>query len=380
MSEFSIFKRKGRKGVTLQYRDLSGKLKQRSFRTRSLAQDEALRLHQTPDPGDREETVRDYATRWLVRVQPGLRSGSYEMYRWAIKNHVTPMLGDLKLVHLRQAHIKDFLSGKLKGGLEKKSVRNIKQALHACLAEAADDKLIATNPASFRKGSMKWLQTSKSERKPKVKAFDAAQLRLLLATATDALPQYATLLRTMAMTGLRLGEALALQWDDFDWKRRTVTVSRGFTRGRIEPTKSGDERTVDLPAGPVEELRGLDVEAKRRAFAAGAPRAPWVFPSRVGTPIDHGYVEKGFKRVLKVAGLPPHFTPHCLRHTYACLQLTAGVSIYYVQRMLGHATIQMTVDLYGHWLPAGNQRAADGLESAVRGATDNLLTADLEAE
>src|SRR5215510_5368788 len=59
---------------------------------------------------------------------------------------------------------------------------------------------------------------------------------------------------------------------------------------------------------------------------------------------------------------PRHFTPHCLRHTYASLLLQQGESPAYVQRMLGHASIQLTVDTYGRWLPLGNKAAVDRLD------------------
>jgi len=66
--------------------------------------------------------------------------------------------------------------------------------------------------------------------------------------------------------------------------------------------------------------------------------------------------------VIRDAGLPPHFTPHCLRHTFASLLLQQGESPAYVQRQLGHASIQLTVDTYGKWLPMGNKAAVNRLD------------------
>ena len=73
-------------------------------------------------------------------------------------------------------------------------------------------------------------------------------------------------------------------------------------------------------------------------------------------------------RVLKKANLPAHFTPHCLRHTYASLLPQQGESIVYVQRQLGHASIQLTVDTYGKWLPMGNKAAVDRLDYVTSGS------------
>jgi len=69
-----------------------------------------------------------------------------------------------------------------------------------------------------------------------------------------------------------------------------------------------------------------------------------------------------FVRLLKRAKLPNHFTPHSLRHTFASQLLQQGESPAYVQRQLGHASIKLTVDTYGKWLPMGNKAAVDGLD------------------
>ena len=83
-------------------------------------------------------------------------------------------------------------------------------------------------------------------------------------------------------------------------------------------------------------------------------------------PLDTTNADKAFKRILKDAELPLHFTPHCLRHTFASLLLQQGESPAYVQRQLGHASIQLTVDTYGRWLPMGNKAAVDSSTTRLR--------------
>ena len=79
-------------------------------------------------------------------------------------------------------------------------------------------------------------------------------------------------------------------------------------------------------------------------------------------PYDLAFVQRAFKRAVKAAKLPAHFTPYCLRHTYASLLLQAGESPVYVQRQFGHASNKRTVDTYGKWLPMGNKAAVDRLD------------------
>src|SRR5260370_34794698 len=97
-----------------------------------------------------------------------------------------------------------------------------------------------------------------------------------------------------------------------------------------------------------------------------------MFPSLEGTPLDRANVEKAFKRALKKAGPPLHFTPHSLRHSFASLLLQQGESPAYVQRQLGHASIKLTVDTYGKWLPLGNLAEADKLGEAPQ-PTENAV-------
>jgi len=77
----------------------------------------------------------------------------------------------------------------------------------------------------------------------------------------------------------------------------------------------------------------------------------WVFCGESGTHLDGSRVRKVFAKILKVSGLPGHFPPHSLRHTFASLLLQQGESPQYVQEQLGHSSITLTVDLYGRWLP-----------------------------
>ncbi len=78
-------------------------------------------------------------------------------------------------------------------------------------------------------------------------------------------------------------------------------------------------------------------------------------------------IQRAFLRALKAGGLPTHFTPHCLQHTFASILLSDGVSPAYVQRMLGHSSIRLTVDLYGRWLPMANKAAVDRLDEGSAG-------------
>ena len=85
------------------------------------------------------------------------------------------------------------------------------------------------------------------------------------------------------------------------------------------------------------------------------------------------------RKVLIAAGLPLHFSPHCLRHTYASLMLQQGESLTYVQRQLGHASINLTADTYGKWLPLGNKAAVDRLDATSLAESGSKVVAEYRA-
>jgi len=140
-------------------------------------------------------------------------------------------------------------------------------------------------------------------------------------------------------------------------------VARAFSHGRIDTPKSGHGRTVDMSRQLEAVLRHLHTERKAETLRRGWREMPaWVFCTTRGTMLNKGNVRRVFVRLLKRATLPLHFSPHCLRHTFASLLLQQGESPVYVQRQLGHASIKLTVDTYGKWLPMGNKAAVDRLD------------------
>jgi len=101
-----------------------------------------------------------------------------------------------------------------------------------------------------------------------------------------------------------------------------------------------------------------------------------MFVTKKGTPVDPANLRHAMLRVLKSAKLPLHFTPHCLRHTYASILLADGVSPVYVQEQLGHATIELTVSTYGRWLKKKAPGALDRLDCAIDLESGSKVVAD----
>jgi integrase len=157
--------------------------------------------------------------------------------------------------------------------------------------------------------------------------MDADQLAALLEAARARPETYAALV-VMAMTGLRLGEAGALRWEDVDWKAVRIRVVRQLS-GALKTQES--EREVDAPPALLDLLRALRAERRQAAFREGREPSPWLLfenlderpTRRQETRIGH-QLRRDMDRALRAAQLPESFTPHSLRHTYASRLISDG--------------------------------------------------------
>lgn len=344
------------------WRDQAGVRRWRTFDTKREAEDfldiERPKSRQWLQPTlASQSTLGEYVTHWLSLIANTIKPRTVCGYRVLLEQHVIPLFGSTPLRQLPRGRIKSFLASKLDTGLSSNTVRNIYAVLRTVLRSAVDDGLLATNPADALGRHLR-LVTPVATRQEMIKAMTAEQRSLFLQTAQQE-PRWFPLLLTLAGTGMRLGEVLALQWQDFHPESRTLRIDRAFSKGMLQAPKSGHGRTVDVSQRLVETLK---------VYPKGKT-APWIFQTRNGAPIQPGNVWRAMSRILKAAGLPDHFSPHSLRHTYASLMLQAGESPAYVQRQLGHASIQLTVDTYGKWLPMSNQGAVDRLDGSNMVAT-----------
>jgi integrase len=174
----------------------------------------------------------------------------------------------------------------------------------------------------------------------------------------------------LATTGLRLGEALGLTWEDVDFKQGKLAVRRALQRQRgiglvlVEPKTAHSRRTVYLAPGSLEVLTDhRRVQAQERLMAGSSWNSTHnlVFSTTDGRPIEGGRVSWAFHRALRVAGLP-RIRIHDLRHTAATQLLERGVHPKVVQEMLGHSTITLTLDTYSHVVPGLHAEVAQHMQ------------------
>jgi integrase len=321
--------------------------------------------------------MSDYAEHWQRLITHTVKPRTLARYMEILRLHVLPQFGKVRVRDMDRGRIKLFLTNKLATGLRPRTVHHIQAVLQTMLNAAIEDGVIASNPAA-RFGRALKLNLSRAATQEKIKAMTHSQRHLFLTTALRVAPRYHPVFFALAGTGMRLGEALALQPADADYSGKTIRILRAFSEdGSLETPKSGHGRTVDLSDDLVAALRAHDRTRKLDALRYGwAAVPPWMFVTRAGTPFNPANVRRAMLRVLKAAGLPQHFTPHCLRHTYASLLLADGISPVYVQEQLGHATIELTVSTYGRWLKKRAPGALNRLDRAANVESGSKVVAD----
>jgi integrase len=310
-------------------------------------------------------TLGEYLDRWLSDAVRGtVRESTYSRDKYLVTNHVKPSIGRVKLKNLNARLLQSLYRERLDSGLSGSTVQKIHHVLHKALTQAMRWELIPRNPAD----SVKAPTPTPKEMHP-LSVLEARQL--LEAARGDRLEA----LYVLAIhTGMRRGELLALKWADVDLDLATVRVRRTLTRGEDgrgyvvgAATKSGKGRHVRLTPSAVEALkRHRARQAKENLKVGGLYRdQDLVFAGEGGNPINPSNLRnRSFKPLLERAGLP-RITFHDLRHTCASLLFQRNVHPKFVQELLGHASVAITLDTYSHMLPGMGSEAADAIESAL---------------
>jgi integrase len=307
-------------------------------------------------------TVGEYLDRWLNdSVRDTVRQRTWERYEQFVRVHLTPALGKIKLAKLTPAHVRGLYRDKLNSGLAPRTVLHIHRAFSKALKQAAADGLIPRNPAAPVRPPQ--------PRGEEIRPLNCEQVRVLFEAASGDRLEALYIIAVTA--GLRRGELQGLKWDDLDLEagmlqvRRTCSEPKG---GHIfEAPKSGKGRNIRLTQSAVAALR----MHRRRQLEERMYKADlWqeqglVFPSTVGTPLWGGNLNRAFKATLQRAGLPKSTRFHDLRHTCATLLLKQGVNPKFVQELLGHADISLTLNVYSHVLPDMGDATADAIEAAL---------------
>lgn len=325
---------------------------------------------------DSTQRLRDYIEHWCdTALEASDRAESTKsLYAGLARRHIVPVLGDRTLAKLRKTDVDGLLVKLKRAGLSESTRRQIYVVLRAILDDAKLDGLLAANTAAKVK-------------RPTVTATEARYLTVdevtgLLAAAEGL--RYAIVLKLLAVTGARKGEALAWRWSDLTiGKDGTGVLKISRTLGRLDgelrfgPTKS--KRSREVPIGPavVTMLKAHRAAQAAERLAAGDQ---WqdnglIFATEHGTPVEPRNILRSIEIAAKRAkwiddegvehvGLDDTVV-HTLRHSAATAWLEGGLHLKAVSTLFGHHSISVTADIYGHVSEPVTRAAIDGLTARL---------------
>jgi integrase len=370
--------------------------------TREAAKRRLAEIIRTDERITTKATFKEYGTWWLENCAKGtVKASTYQEYEAVLTSHVYPLLGSRPFAKVNRAMIRELIRSKKDEGFSQSTIRNILAPVRGMFFQAIEDGTAHQNPAA-RIGKLN--KQPKDQPKKKIDPLTREEIQIMLQMAmTDKYLPYYPLFLCAVRTGIRQGELLSLKGADLDFNGRFVHVQRNLSRGSISATKNGKDRKVDMSRQLAEALS--DLLSKRRAEAlrkemekpaeerrdaatvVNAVMEDWLFQTpetvakseagkrrrlrgtkpRGGTQIDQSNIRKLFNRLLTDARLR-RVRFHDLRHSFASLLLQQSESLTYVKEQMGHSSINVTVDIYGHLVPGGNRQAVDKLDDTVPAA------------
>ncbi len=320
-----------------------------------------------PPPVPPAPTFQEIASRWLAVDASTLKATTRDDYQNILAKHLLPIFGPRPITEITSADVENWWVQLRSKGLSISHTSAIRGVLAGILRRAVNCGDIARNPVD----ALPRRRGREDKERRQAEWLTETELASILAVARQRWPRYHPVLLTIASTGLRYGEAIALQVGDVDLDRRTISIRRRIRKRMIGSPKSGKPRTVDVPKSTIEVLRGW-IAAVRAEAAVRGEEAYWLFPSASGKPVDDTEPRCALRKIVRAAGIQRRITPHTLRHTYASLALQRGVPLLVVSRQLGHASVAITADVYGHLAPDATRQAADAWEAILTSPGRNL--------
>lgn len=323
--------------------------------------------------GEGSQTLAEFIPGWLENViRPTRATKTYRYYEQLTRLYILPRLGRLPLTKISPQHVQALMSewsrprlvdGETVPGLAPRTVNGIRATLRSALTTAWRWELIRENPCS---------RVSPAPKRPVEPVYlTPEEARALIQISMDH--YLGGLIELALLTGLRIGEATGLRWDDVDLERGTIRVrSQLQWEGRqfvlVPPKSSAGRRTLSLTARGVMLLR----QHQARQSTWGQDREDFnqlglVFTSVMGRPLFQKTVDENLKKFALAAGIEKSLSFHKLRHTVATHLAASGLAMPVVRDQMGHSQISVTMDLYGHAVPAALKHAAEEIDLILRG-------------
>jgi integrase len=380
-----------REAWIVDYTDQEGHRHIKTFKRKRDADDYAAKTHVQIGEGTHvadsaSVTVKEAGDLWLKSARAaGLELSTIEQYEQHLRLHITTFIGRRKLSEVTAPFVRAFQDKLHQEGRSPAMIRGVVGSLGALLADAQERGLVVRNAVRELRGRRRRRSaTGQDRRNGKLKiGIDIPARDDVRAILDNAKGRWRPFLRTAVMTGLRASELRGLRWDDVDLNKGELHVRQRADKYNAigRPKSAAGERTIPLTPVLAQELREWKLKCPKKDGKLGL-----VFPNGEGNVESHAnIVQRGLLPTMLAAGVtvptldeqgnpkrddegkpivkPKYSGLHAFRHFFASwcinrksdggLELPAKV----VQERLGHASIVMTMDRYGHLFPRGDDTA-----------------------
>ena len=340
----TTYKRKdGRWECRISLGSEGGHKKYRSFygKTKEEAEFKMVRACQSTVSDENavtEMTVKELSLEWLVISKNRIKESTAANYQMKIEKHIIPAFGGMNAAMLKAKAVYDFMEEKLGNGLSARYVNDLMVVLKSIFRYAAREYHInnVIDGIIMPKKSKPEINIMSKEEQNRLANYISNNCNT--STLGVALSQY---------TGMRIGEICALRWENIDIEKRVLTVRNTIQRVQCfeggsktkviiaEPKSQSSRRVIPIPDCIIPMLR--DLKGKNTAFVL----------TGTDKPIEPRTMQYRFKRILKNAGIGA-YNYHVLRHCFASGAVELGFDVKTLSEILGHSSVQITLDRYIH--------------------------------
>jgi integrase len=355
-----------------------GKRRSVMAKTRREALDKAQELLQQRKKGLKTEEAKaslaDFLQRFLsfYKTEGGVALRTWQDYRYHIDENIIPGLGAIALSALKPREVDLWMKSLRERGLGNRTVEYAQAVLRRALQFAVEWEILDRNPAAARFRAAKRKKAANPGAK-RIRFLDPDEARRFLQAVEG--DRHETLYTLAVTTGLRPEELYGLRWKDLNIDAKRLTVNQVLSKTRRKkgekvprfqfgpPKTEKSRRTIDFP----EFVATMLTEERRSVMSARAlagdrwQESGLVFPSEVGTPLEERNVLRRFQAVCDANELPK-LRVYDLRHTHASLLIHEGVHPKKISERLGHSSIKLTMDTYGHLFEGSDRDSADKME------------------
>jgi len=318
-------------------------------------------------PPKKTPVFSEVAGFWLQNKRRDVREHTYDAYESHVRNNLAPYFGPMRITEIRFETVEGFMAHENERGASVPHLKKSLIILGGIMKYAIRRRLIDLNPLDVidkPKGRSRYNSSVE------IDIYRPEEIRLFLEHVEGQ--KYKTFFLLAVMSGVRQGELIGLKWGDLDWVSSQVCIRRTYQRGRFyDPKSATSRRRIDLGPTVMNEL-------KKWKLSCPNTDLDLVFPSDSGTPIDHyNLVQRHYEPALRRAGLR-RIKFHGLRHSFASMLIEQGEHPKYIQTQMGHSSINVTMDIYGHLMKAVNQDSPSKLERMLLGEQEegNLENGD----